>query len=611
MPRGLIAALLLPLAGPSLGSTPIHEIQGAGDASPLEGQEVTVGGIVSGDFQAESAARPPALGGFFLQSEVQDGDPATSDGVFVEDGPVPVDVSTGDRVTVTGTVRETGGETRIVAHSISVSGMGTVVPVELTLPAAATALNGRGDRIADLERFEGMLVRIPHALTVTGLYELERFGEVLLASRGRLMHFTNGNRPDAQGYAAAQEEQARRSLLLDDGSIGQNVAPIRYLRPDPARPGYSLRNGDTVTSLVGNLRYGRAAAGAGSENYRLVPAATPDFAATNPRPVGTPDVGGGLSIASFNVLNFFSNLDSGADICGPDGRSNCRGANSLQELSRQQQKIASAIVRLDADIVGLIEIENNRRASIVRLLGALNIRAGGDTYAFVDTGSLGSDAIRTAFVYKSGAVELIGAAAVLDASVDRRFDDSSNRPTLAQTFRHKASGGVLTVALNHLKSKGSSCDDLDDPDRGDGQANCPGTRAAAAAALVDWLATDPTGSGDADFLVIGDLNAYPMEDAVAVIEAAGYVNLLRDYVGRDAYTYVFRGSAGTLDHALASAELALQVKGAMVWHINADEPPALDYNLEFGRDPQLFDGTTPWRASDHDPVLVGVDPLPE
>ena len=50
--------------------------------------------------------------------------------------------------------------------------------------------------------------------------------------------------------------------------------------------------------------------------------------------------------------------------------------------------------------------------------------------------------------------------------------------------------------MNHLKSKGSACADIGDPDTGDGQGNCNLTRKAAAEALVDWLATDPTGSGD-------------------------------------------------------------------------------------------------------------------
>ena len=58
---------------------------------------------------------------------------------------------------------------------------------------------------------------------------------------------------------------------------------------------------------------------------------------------------------------------------------------------------------------------------------------------------------------------------------------------------------------------------IGDPDLGDGAGNCNLTRTVPPQALVDWLATDPTGSGDADFLIIGDLNAYDKEDPIDAI----------------------------------------------------------------------------------------------
>ena len=77
--------------------------------------------------------------------------------------------------------------------------------------------------------------------------------------------------------------------------------------------------------------------------------------------------------------------------------------------------------------------------------------------------------------------------------------------------------------------------------------------------------------------------------------------------GRDSYSFLFGGQVGALDHALASPSLVDQVAGVVEWHINADEPPLLDYNLEFDRDPGLFDGMTPYRSSDHDPLIIGLD----
>ncbi len=117
-------------------------------------------------------------------------------------------------------------------------------------------------------------------------------------------------------------------------------------------------------------------------------------------------------------------------------------------------------------------------------------------YAYIDTGTIGGDAIKVGLVYRPAVVTPVGAYQTLDSTDDPRFLDTKNRPSLAQTFQVNANGGRFTVVVNHLKSKGSDCNDVGDPDLGDGQGNCNLTRAMAAQALVDWLATDPTGSGD-------------------------------------------------------------------------------------------------------------------
>lgn len=196
---------------------------------------------------------------------------------------------------------------------------------------------------------------------------------------------------------------------------------------------------------------------------------------------------------------------------------------------------------------------------------------------------------------------------MLDSSVDPLFNDVKSRPVLAQSFQEIASAGVFTAAVNHLKSKGSVCDDLGDPDMGDGQGNCNGTRTQAAIALVNWLATDPTGSDDPDILILGDLNAYMLEYPVIAIEDAGYTNLLSAFFGDDAYSFLFDGQLGALDHVLGSADLSSQVSGVAAWHINADEADATDYNLDFGRNADIFDGSIVYRASDHDPIVVGLN----
>ena len=200
---------------------------------------------------------------------------------------------------------------------------------------------------------------------------------------------------------------------------------------------------------------------------------------------------------------------------------------------------------------------------------------------------------------------------------DPRFLDDYNRPVLAQTFENNATHGIFTVAVNHLKSKGSACDDVGDPDLGDGAGNCNVTRTLAAQALVDWLATDPTGSGDADFLIIGDLNSYDKEDPIDAIKAgpddvAGtaddYTDTILQFKGEEAYSYVFDGQIGYLDHALANSNLINQVTGVTIWHINADEPDLIDYDTSFKQPAQdALYAPDPYRSSDHDPVIVGLD----
>ena len=189
----------------------------------------------------------------------------------------------------------------------------------------------------------------------------------------------------------------------------------------------------------------------------------------------------------------------------------CR--SDADEFTRQRDKIIAAISVIDADVVGLLEIENNvNDDAVIDLVNGLNAVNGAGTYEYVSTGAIGTDAIKVALIYKPASVSLVGNYAILNSSVDSRFIDTKNRPTLAQTFIDNSTGGIFTVAVNHLKSKGSDCNDLGDPDTGDGAGNCNLTRKAAAEAMVDWLASDPTGSGDADFLIIGDLNSYDKED---------------------------------------------------------------------------------------------------
>ncbi|SLN12085.1 Endonuclease/Exonuclease/phosphatase family protein [Roseivivax jejudonensis] len=621
-----------------LQTTLISEIQGNAatwgeqfgrtDATPLFGASVSVTAVVVGDFQNGDGDDGRNLGGFYLQEEDadQDGDPTTSEGIFVFEGsgPTALDLNVGDVVTVTGEATEFFGETQIQPTTIDVVDTGAPLPTPATIsfPIANAITNGDGQLIADLEAYEGMLVTLDQQMTVADLFEYGRFGEIGLYADGRLETYTQSNAPDVDGFADYLDLAVRNTVTLNDGLSTQNPFSLPYPDGDYGTDD-ALRSGDTVSDILGVVRYSRSAGGSGDENYRINPIELPTFENTNPREEA-PDVGGSLKVASFNVLNYFNGDGQGG------GFPTSRGADTMAEFERQQEKLVAAITELDADVVGLIEIENDGYgpdSAIQSLVDALNAEAGAGTYAFVDPGvpQLGSDEIAVGFIYKPGEVALVGETAILDKSVDPRFDSDNQRPTLAQSFRDLDSGGIFTSAVNHFKSKGSPPDGQpEDDDQRDGAGNSDALRTNASEALADWLATDPTGVGDEDVLIIGDLNAYAAEAPISALREGA-----DDMLGTDddftnlvegEYSYGFPADLatagqvqafGTLDYALASQSLNSQVTGAEVWNINADEPAFIDYNTEFKPpNPDIY-APDAFRSSDHDPVVVGLDLAPE
>lgn len=314
---------------------------------------------------------------------------------------------------------------------------------------------------------------------------------------------------------------------------------------------------------------------------------------------------GHIRVMSANALNLFSTVDAGDNRCGPDADA-CRGADSAAEFTRQLAKLVTTVRLSDADVVALMEVENDAGETLTALAEAVS-RATGDAWRSVNTGVVGRGPIKVGFVYNAARVRAPGRPSILDGRIDSRFNDDKNRPSVAQVFvaLGEPDTAGITVVANHFKSKGSNCDELGDPDLGDGQGNCNLTRTRAAAALADWVATDPLDT-DGDVLLVGDLNAYLGEDPVMELETSGYVNLLTRFIGSDAWTYVYRGRRGALDHAFATAKLAERIADVVTWHINAGQDRDLDYNLDNDRDPLLFDAASPVRSSDHDPLIVDI-----
>jgi predicted extracellular nuclease len=588
----------------------ISAVQGAGETSPVAGDVVAIEGVVVGDYEGPS----PTLRGFYVQEEDQDqdGDSNTSEGIFVFHGSVD-SVDLGDQVRVEGTVAEFQGQTQIgFPDSLEViSSDNTVTATEASLPLA---------NADDLERYEGMLVTFPQTLYVTEFFQLGRFGQIVVSSGDRLAQPTSVVEPGVPANALQAENNLNR-LIIDDELNNQNPDPIRFGRGgNELTADNTLRGGDTVTGAVGVLTYTWAGNSASGNAYRLrvvgdlsdsglvQGGVVPMFEADNPRPTAAPEVGGDVTVASFNVLNYFVTLDDGGDDCGPVGfAQECRGANTAEELDRQREKLVEAILEIDPAVLGIVEVENSEGVeAMADIVIALNAEVGAGTYDYIDTGTIGSDVIKVGFIYQPAEATPVGDYAILDSSVDPRFDDDLSRPALAQTFT--GSGETFNVVVNHLKSKSCGGATGADQDQNDGQACYNAARTSAAEALVDWIAADPTGSADADTFVIGDLNSYAMEDPIDVLVDAGYVDLARQFDGADTYSFVFDGQWGYLDYALGSPSLVSKVTGASPYHINADEPSVLDYNTDFKTPNHINILYAPdeFRTSDHDPVVIGL-----
>ncbi len=285
-----------------------------------------------------------------------------------------------------------------------------------------------------------------------------------------------------------------------------------------------------------------------------------------------------------------------------------------------------------------------------------------------DTGGLiGSDAITNGIVYDSSKVQLIHSdfivfdeasaattfalADVLNqvaSSDDQVGDFQRNRPSVAATFEELDENGVgtgntFTVVSSHFKSKGDSNlqdvvgdaqahvdgggttvtqADIDaliaDPnyDQGNGQGFWNKVREDAAFELQQWIENDYNveGGGAGNYVLLGDLNAYAEEDPVdALDDTGGLVDLIDSFDangattnGQDtAYSFVFDGQQGSLDHALGNDGFASLVTGLTEWHINADEPDLINYDTDFNN--PAFYNPGVFGASDHDPLILGID----
>ena len=436
-------------------------------------------------------------------------------------------------------------------------------------PTGATAIEITAPP-ANWQALDGQRVRIATPLVVSGNHRLGRDGSVVAAFGERLRTPTEVVRPGPAAAALAAENRAR-SLTL--------VLPAQAA----AHP-RTWRSGSVLEAAEGELRLDAHGPRLHLDDVDVLQPA--------PRPAA-PLVSGELRLASLNLQNLFNGDGRGG------GYPTARGAGTHAEYEAQLARLVATLSSLDADVVALLELENDGyddASSLAQLVAALD--PAGQRWRMVDAGSgPGDNPIRVGLVYRADRVAPVGAPATLEAGP---FGPLSRAP-LAQAFR-AGSGPAFVVVANHFKSKG--CRDAADTDldQGDGQACFSATRRASGEALRAWLAGDPTGSGSGLVAVLGDLNAYAMEDPLRDFIDAGWHDALAEADAGQPWTYVYDAQAGRLDHALLSPALGGRLQDAAIWHSSADEAPnVVDPATNAGEH-----ATAPWRASDHDPVIVGL-----
>lgn len=616
--------------GPGVAKT-IEEIQGTGAASPLVGTKVITKGVVT------AAYRTGGLKGFYLQSpgtggELDLSEHTGSNAVFVFVGSLPAASYpvTGSYVQVTGTVKEFNGLTEITTTS---AGDIAAQPdsVEAPEPATATWPGGAAQR----ESLEGMLYDPTGPWTVAEVYDLNSKGEIDLARGSTPLRVpTDVARPKTPAATAVANQNAARSVTLDDGATldffgAAKNTPLPWITPSSSvRVGASV---DFTKPLIVTQ----------FDGWKFQPTAQLDAADTNnvkpatfenTRTAKPEAVDGQLKVASFNVLNYFTQTGPAwiaanaantcssykdragtpitVDTCNGDGP---RGAWDDTNRQRQQAKIVKAINALGADVLSLEEIENsakygpNRDAALSTLVDALNADAGSDVWSFVPSPNAGQrptlaeeDVIRTAFIYKSAKVERVGPSRILTGQTV--FNNA--REPLAQVFKPKngTANQQFLVAVNHFKSKSSGSGA--DADQGDGQGASNASRVNQAKALVSWINQLKVGTNTERVFLTGDFNAYTREDPMQVFYDAGYTDIGSTL--SDEYTYVFDGEVGSLDHVLGNSAALSTVQGASVWNINSVESVAYEYSRS-NYNATDFYVADPYRSSDHDPLVVGFD----
>ena len=623
--------------GPGLVDTPIPDIQavGAGDDSAMVGATVTTVGVVTASYPAAESGLGATLDGYTIQTPGSGGawdeGRANSEALFVyagKNGQVP---APGTCVRVTGTVGEFPATTAKgnpqSLTQLSATGFTQVDGCEAVASTPVTGVPADGQA----EPYESMLLAPQGTWTITDNYQTNQYGTLALTPGPEPLRAATDVVAPGQAARDYEAANAARVIALDDGTNTNLLkgtateVPYAYLANGaPARVGYHVSfDGPVVLEpRHGSFVFQPTSMVAGHPDRSPV-------TITGQRP-GAPTVGGDTRVATFNVLNYFSDL--GVDEAGCTGypdrtgafvtakKCRVRGAFSREAFANQQAKIVAAINALGADVVALEEIENplavgsgtDRDASLARLVEALNEAAGAGTWAYVPSPPIipaDEDVIRVAFIYKPARVSPVGSSVIHD---DPAFTGLARQP-LAQEFARvsleRAATPTFVVIANHFKSKGSVPEGAPagNADNGDGQGNANAIRVAQARALASFAAR----YADKPTLLVGDFNSYSQEDPIKALEGAGWARVS----GAGPASYVYSGRSGSLDHVFANAAAKPLLAGVTSWAVNAQESIAFEYSRAGMNAHLSVEADNPYRSSDHNPeiiglTLLGADPAP-
>ncbi|MGB5295436.1 MAG: hypothetical protein WBP34_10835, partial [Thermoanaerobaculia bacterium] len=568
----------------------IFEIQGDGLASPFNGQ------VVDTD---DNVVTCLATDGFFMQTPTPgDDDVNTSDGIFVFTGGAPT-VAVGDQVDVIGRVNEFFGFTEITdITELMVDGVGAVPAPVIFNATVPSPIPTAPSCAIEYECYEGMIIEILNG-TVTG--PNQRFSTDPVAE----VHIT-----------AAPMRTFREPGILFPGMVGLPVwdgnPEVFELDPDKlGLPNQIIPAGSAFSA--------RGALGFEFGGYELWPNELTYVPAEIPRAVRERGAGE-FTVGSLNMFRFFDDIDDPPSE-NAQGRVRDDFVVSTAEYQRRKAKLADFVLGvLDApDVLAVQEVE---KLGVLTDL-AVEIAVLDPTVIYTPILVEGNDigTIDVGFMVRETVsvdrFEQLGYFETYFNPVDMRVDILHDRPPLLVEGRFELEFGSFPIAVMtvHNRSLGS----IEDPVQG---LRVRQKRYEQAVSIAEKVQALQEANPEVHLVVIGDFNGFEFTDGY--VDPVGQIqgdfdpddnlvcdpstgnncddlvnpdlmNQTKDLEAEERYSFIFRGNAQALDHALTAEGLESFLAGLELGRGNADA--AFDL---------INDDMTPLRSSDHDGLALFV-----